>query len=101
MANHTTYTRDTGWKAPLTAQGLARRQGWNDAIDGAPPDRRLMDHADKHVAMSYERGRLFALNVIASGQKPLRWRTTTSTPSTLGNQLARANALVGRATPSI
>ena len=60
MANHTTYVRDTGWKAPLTAQGLARRQGWNDALDGAPPDRRLMDHADKHVAMSYERGRLFA-----------------------------------------
>jgi hypothetical protein len=80
---------------------MAKRQGWNDVVDGAPPDRKLMDHADKFVSMAYERGRLFALNVKASGQRPMRWRTVTCTPVPLGNQLTRANQMVGRATPTL
>jgi hypothetical protein len=101
MANHNVGVINRGYSAPLTPVGLAKRQGWNDALDGAPPDRRLVDNENHLVAMSYERGRLFALNVIASGQTPMRWRTTSSTPAALGKQLDRANRLVGRATPSI
>jgi hypothetical protein len=60
-----------------------------------------MDNPDKFIAMAYERGRLFALNVIASGQRPMRWRTVTSTPVPLGKQLDLANRLIGRATPTL
>jgi len=101
MANHNTHTRALAYNAPLTGQGMAKRQGWNDVLDGKAPDRAYIDHEDKFISMAYERGRLFACNVKASGQRPMRWRTTTSTPVPLGTQLTRANQMVGRATPTL
>jgi hypothetical protein len=101
MANHSVGVVTRSYRAPLGPVGLAKRQGWNDAAAGAPPDRAYVDNDNRLVAMSYERGRLFALNVKASGQKPMRWRTMTSTPVALGKQLDLANRLIGRATPTL